>query len=139
MGSDRLAGLTRGGLLARNTVFNLLGQGIPLLVAILVIPGLLQGLGPDRFGVLSLIWILNGYLGLFDLGLGRALTQMVSERLGRNRTEEIPGLIRTALVLILLSGLIGTVVMALLVSPWFIAYLKFPPYCKVKPRPPSTL
>ena len=126
MGSDRLAGLTRGGLLARNTVFNLLGQGIPLLVAILVIPGLLRELGPDRFGVLSLIWILNGYLGLFDLGLGRALTQMVSERLGGNRTDEIPGLIRTALVLILLSGLIGTVVMALLVSPLVHTVLKVP-------------
>jgi O-antigen/teichoic acid export membrane protein len=126
MGSDRLARLTRGGLLARNTVLHLLGQGIPLLVAILIIPRLLQGLGPDRFGILSLIWILNGYLGLFDLGLGRALTQMVSERLGGNRTDEIPGLIRTALVLILLSGLIGTVVMALLVSPLVQNVLKVP-------------
>jgi O-antigen/teichoic acid export membrane protein len=126
MGSDRLAGLTRGGLLARNTVFNLLGQGIPLLVAILVIPGLLQGLGPDRFGILSLIWILNGYLGLFDLGLGRALTQMVAERLGGKRTDEIPGLIRTAMVLILLSGLIGTVVLALLVSPLVHTVFKVP-------------
>ena len=126
MGADRLSGLTRGGLLARNTVFNLLGQGIPLLVAILIIPGLLRELGPDRFGVLSLIWIFNGYLGLFDLGLGRALTQMVAERLGGNRTGEIPGLIRTALVLILLSGLIGTVVMALLVSPLVHTVLKVP-------------
>lgn len=125
-GSDQLAGLTRGKLLARNIVFNLLGQGIPLLVAILVIPGLLRDLGPDRFGILSLIWILNGYLTLFDLGLGRALTQMVSERLGANRTQEIPGLIRTALALILLSGLIGTVVMALLVPSLVYNLLKVP-------------
>jgi len=42
--------LTSGRLLARNTVFNLIGQGAPMVVAIFAIPLLIKGLGTDRFG-----------------------------------------------------------------------------------------
>ena len=51
---------TRGGLLARNTLFNLLGQGLPMLVAIFAIPLLIGMLGTERFGVLTIAWIVMG-------------------------------------------------------------------------------
>ncbi len=69
----------RGSILVRNALLNLVGQGSPLLVALIAIPLLIKGLGTDRFGVLTLAWIVVGYFGLFDLGLGRALTKMVGE------------------------------------------------------------
>jgi hypothetical protein len=62
-----------GRLLARNVVWNLIGSGAPILVAVFCIPILAKGLGTDRFGVLVLVWALIGYASLFDLGLGRAL------------------------------------------------------------------
>src|SRR6266403_1049478 len=46
--------LTSGRLLARNTVWNLLGSGAPMIVAVFCIPILIRGLGTDRFGVLLL-------------------------------------------------------------------------------------
>ena len=83
----------RGRKLAKNTLWNLLGQGVPLLVALLTIPHLIQGLGIDRFGVLSLAWMVIGYFSLFDMGLGRALTKLVAEKLGTGQTQDIPPLV----------------------------------------------
>ena len=75
------SGLTSGRTLARNTIFNLIGQIAPMLVAIFTIPVLIRVLGTDRFGVLTLAWLLVGYFSLFDLGIGRALTQLVGRKL----------------------------------------------------------
>ena len=62
-------------------------------VAVVTIPALIGRLGTDRFGVLTLAWILLGYFSLFDLGLGRALTKMVAEQLGLGQERDIPGLV----------------------------------------------
>src|ERR1700721_1064989 len=56
--------LTSGRLLARNTIWNLLGSGAPMIVAVFCIPILIRGLGTDRFGVLTLAWALIGYASL---------------------------------------------------------------------------
>ena len=118
--------LTHGRLLARNTVWNLGGQVAPLVVAIFVIPLLIKELGTDRFGVLTLAWVVIGYFSLFDLGLGRALTQLVAKKLGAQQEVEIPALVWTGLILMLIMGLVGTLVVSLL-SPWLVQYvLKIP-------------
>ena len=67
--------LTSGGLLARNVVWNLLSQSAPMAAAIFTIPVLIAGIGTDRFGVLTLAWMVLGYFSLFDLGLGRRADQ----------------------------------------------------------------
>lgn len=64
--------------LYRYSLYNALGLGLPLLFAIFSIPYLLGALGDAQFGVLTLIWALVSYFGLFDLGLGRAMTQLIS-------------------------------------------------------------
>src|SRR6266567_2771444 len=94
--------LTGGRLLARNTVWNLLGNGTPMLVAVACIPILIRGLGTERFGILTLAWALIGYASLFDLGLGRALTQLVAKKLGAGEEKEIPALAWTSLLLMML-------------------------------------
>jgi len=109
--------LTSGRLLAKNTIWNLLGNGAPMLVAVVCIPILIRGLGKERFGVLTLAWALIGYASLFDLGLGRALTQLVARKLGAGEEREIPALAWTSLLLMLLLGIAGTVCV-LVISPW---------------------
>jgi O-antigen/teichoic acid export membrane protein len=108
------AALTGGRLLARNTLWSLAGQAAPLLVALVTIPPLIRGLGTDRFGVLTLTWVLVGYFGLFDLGLGRALTQVVAGQLGNQRQHEMPALVWTALLVLLGLGVVGGVALGLL-------------------------
>ena len=101
--------LTNRNLLARNTVWNLVGHLIPLIVAIFAIPPLIRILGTDRFGVLALAWVIIGYFSLFDLGLGRALTQLVAGKLGADQEEEIPALVWTGLALVLILAPIAVV------------------------------
>src|SRR5713226_1675708 len=113
------AHLTAGHLLARNAVWNLIGSSTPMLLAIVCIPVLVKGLGADRFGVLALAWALIGYASLFDLGLGRALTQLVARKLGAGEDHEVPTLVWTSLLLMLLLGVLGAAVVGLL-SPWLV-------------------
>jgi O-antigen/teichoic acid export membrane protein len=89
----------------------------PMLVALVAIPPLIRALGADRFGVLTLAWMLIGYCSLFDLGLGRALTKLVSEGIGAERPAGIrpsglPSLVWTALALMLVFGCVGSLSLA---------------------------
>jgi O-antigen/teichoic acid export membrane protein len=111
--------LTSGRLLARNTVWNLIGSGAPMIVAVVCIPILIRGLGKDRFGVLTLAWALIGYASLFDLGLGRALTQLVAKKLGAGEDRAVPTLVWTSLLLMLILGVVGAAIVILL-SPWLV-------------------
>ncbi len=111
--------LTQSPLLAKNTVLNLIGYGSPLIVAVFSIPMIVDGLGTDRFGILTLAWVLIGYFGLLDLGLGRALTVVVAEKLGKEQTSDIPQTIWTALFAMLLVAITLSMVV-LLCSHWMI-------------------
>ena len=82
---------------------------MPLLFAVVLIPPLIKGLGEERFGVLSLVWIVIGYFSFFDFGIGRALTKIIAEKLGAAQTEEIPGIFWTSFFLIICISLVGSV------------------------------
>lgn len=112
--------MTTTRVLARNTVFNVAGQGLPMVAALVSIPVLIRHLGAPRFGVLTLAWAAIGYFSLFDLGLGRALTQAVAARLGsRSGLAELPVVSWTALFVMTVFGAIGGLLLALL-SPWLV-------------------
>lgn len=97
-----------------------------MLVAVFSIPILIHWLGKDRFGILGLAWALIGYANFFDLGLGRALTQLTAAKLGEGNEQEIPSLVWTSLLLMLALGALGTVIIAA-ISPWLIHHiLKIP-------------
>lgn len=110
--------------LARHTLFNLLGLGVPLLAALGTIPVLIQSLGPERFGILTLIWAVTSYFGLFDLGLGRALTQQLAVLLDQDRNENVGALCATALSIMILVGSLGAAVMIGL-APWGAHLIKY--------------
>jgi O-antigen/teichoic acid export membrane protein len=112
-------GLTSGRLLARNAAINLLSPVLPALLALITIPVLLRELGTARYGVLSLVLVVVGYFGLFDLGLSRALTQVVAQRLGSGEKEDLAGLVWTALSVTVMLGLAASVVVGLL-APWLV-------------------
>ena len=90
-----------------------------MIVAVFSIPILMHALGRDRFGVLALAWAVIGYANLFDLGLGRALTQLVAKKLGAGEESEVPTLVWTSLILMLVLGLVGALA-AVLLSPWLV-------------------
>lgn len=105
--------------LSKNILFNFIGLGVPMLVAIFTIPHLIIVLGPARFGILTLIWMVVSYASLFDLGLGRALTQQLSARLVTKGTDNGAKLVWTALFALTGMAALGAIIM-IFSSPWLV-------------------
>ena len=120
------ARLTSKRTLSRNMVLNLLGMGLPTLLALAAIPLLIHLMGEQRFGVLLLAWLVFGYFSIFDLGLNRALTQLVSRALGEGRSQDVAPLFWTALLLMFVAGTVGGLVVGLLARPLVYEWLRVP-------------
>jgi O-antigen/teichoic acid export membrane protein len=113
--------------IGRNAVLNLSGHALPLVVGVFTIPFIVRRLGLDAFGVLSLAWALLGYLGFFDLGLGRATTNALAKELDRGNHAALPRLFWASLKLSLLLGLVAGGVLAALSDLLVRSVLRLPP------------
>jgi O-antigen/teichoic acid export membrane protein len=105
--------MTDGRSLVRNSAFNIIGLVVPVVLAVVAIPPLVRGFGPDRFGILTLAWAAIGYFSLFELGLSRALTQAVAQRLGGSDRHEIASIVWTTQALLFALGSCAGIVLAL--------------------------
>ena len=94
----------------RDSLLNLAGRAIPLLVALASVPATVAVLGVERFGILALIWTVHIYFGAYDVGLGRATTKFVAETLDakddRRSADVIWGATAVQLFIGLFLGLI---------------------------------
>jgi O-antigen/teichoic acid export membrane protein len=64
--------------------FNLLGNLLPMLVALIVVPVIARYAGVERLDALGVVWALVGYFGFLDFGLSRVVTRRVA-RAGAGR------------------------------------------------------
>jgi len=117
--SDHRSGLLSGRILAASAVWSLAAQAIPAVVGIVAIPFIIRGLGVERFGVLALAWMVIGYFGLFDLGLGRAVTKLAAELLASAERSQLDRLVWTAWYLMLALGVAGAVTLTV-ITPWLV-------------------
>jgi len=111
--------LPGGKTLAQNTLFNLAGNLLPMLVAVVTIPIIIEGIGVERFGVLTLAWMVVGYFSLFDMGLGRATTKFVADYLARDDHDSLREVVWASLLILIFFGLIGAVT-ALFLTRWLV-------------------
>lgn len=100
-----------GRLLARSSVLNFAGQAIPLCVTVVTIPFIIRAMGVERFGLLSIAWVVLEYFVIFDCGLGRASAKYVAEALGTGDHDRISRIAWTTLMVQVGLGLLGTVIL----------------------------
>lgn len=89
-----------------NSGWNMMGQIVPLFAALFSIPVLINNIGNDKFGFLTIAWMLIGYFSLFDFGIGKALTHAVSKRLSNSKITDISDLIWTGLTILVFIGVV---------------------------------
>ena len=114
-------------LIAKNSIFNLLGQILPMLVGLLTIPYIVHGLGASQYGIFSIATMLLGYFSIFDLGLSRATVKFVAENLSSDRIQKVPELVWTSLSLLVALGTICGGLTALFVPVSVTHFFKMPP------------
>jgi O-antigen/teichoic acid export membrane protein len=90
--------------IAKNTLANIGGALIPLAATILTVPVYLRLIGEERYGVLAVIWMLIGYFGFFDFGLGQATAQRMATL---NDDDRRSNLLWTSLALTSVLGVLG--------------------------------
>ena len=96
--------------LKRNFSFNLLGMILPIGITLITVPIYFAHIGAQRYGVLSIVWILLGYFGFLDFGLSRATTNALAKLSDRPVLDRSRVLI-TALLLNAVLGLFGAMVL----------------------------
>lgn len=111
-------------VIRRNVLLSFAGQVLPLAAAVPCIPILLKHAGVERFGLLTMVWALLGSSTLLDLGLSRALTQLVAGKTGRGEAEDIPALAWTSFLFLGGVGLLGGIAAALLAQPAVASWLR---------------
>lgn len=67
--------------LKRNILANYLGAGTVALAPVLALPWYLAALGPEQFGLIGFIVMLQAVLGLLDAGISQALVREITVRL----------------------------------------------------------
>lgn len=99
----------------KNVLWNLLGNVLPLVAGLIFMPLVLEAYGVERLGLIALAWSLIGYFSLFDLGLSRALTQILSKLLEQKKSkQDVSELLATSFSLMWLLGFAGGILLWLL-------------------------
>ena len=111
-----LADATRGKI-ARNSLFNMVGQGAPIVASVVCIPILVEGLGLAKFGLLSLCWGFIGYFSVLDLGLGRATTFFGVRASREASTHGLNAIGGTSVAVLAGIGFLAAVI-GVAASPW---------------------
>jgi len=115
------------GRLMSGVVWNALGRGLPLVIALLLTPWLLHLMGVERWGLFTLALAMVGVLGVLDLGVGPALTRSLSERMATNTPAEQADLVRAGLAALSMVAVLGAAGLWLAL-PWLVADgLNIPP------------
>ncbi len=109
-----------------NTFFSIVSKVFPILLSLICIPIIIKGLGEEKYGAFTIALVFIGYFNLFDLGLGRAITKLISERIGKNKDQEIADIFKTGVTLTFLLGIVGGLIFFVISEPVTVKYLKPP-------------
>lgn len=106
----------RGGL-RRNSAFGVVGFAVPTVVIAIAYPALVQGIGPESFGVFVLATSLVSVAGIADLGIAPATTHFLARDIGSGDASSAGRTVMTSLMFAASAGAIMACSIWLL-APW---------------------
>lgn len=89
----------------KDTFFSFVGLSFPILIAIFTIPTFIEELTREMFGILTIMWAVVGYFGLFDLGLGRALVYEASKN--SKNSKKLEEILFAGILITSFAGIFG--------------------------------
>jgi O-antigen/teichoic acid export membrane protein len=96
--------------------------GWPIVVALIVTPIVVNGLGPSAFGVLTLLAVTLGLFGLLDLGIGGSAMRAVAQHAERQDLDGAARVMGTVVTAYVGLGILGSAVIAL-ATPFLVSEL----------------
>lgn len=74
-------------MLLRNSLWNLSGSAVPMVVALATVPLLIHSLGVEGFGIVTLVGSVIGYFGVLDINLSAGSIKYLAEHHAANDRE----------------------------------------------------
>jgi O-antigen/teichoic acid export membrane protein len=97
-----------------NAAFNGLTWLFPLLLSFPLLPYIVNKLGSDSYGILTLVWTVTGYFAFLDLGLANAVVKFVAEYNSKGNSEKVNQVIGGTLLILSSFGAIGGLVLLII-------------------------
>lgn len=94
-------------MLLRNSLWNLSGSAIPMVVALATVPLLIAALGVEGFGIVTLVGSVIGYFGVLDINLSAGSIKYLAEHHAANDRERFAETFWFGIMFYGLLGLLG--------------------------------
>ncbi|MDH5573661.1 MAG: oligosaccharide flippase family protein, partial [Gammaproteobacteria bacterium] len=101
-----------------NAIFNILGWLLPTIIFLLITPFMLDKLGIDGFGVVTIIQVVTGYMAMFNFGFSEAIIKSVAETHERDE-DRMMRILFVGYWLFICAGIVGGLVIYF-ISEWLI-------------------
>lgn len=111
--------------IVRNTAFAALGYFWGTLVSLFLTPYIVSHIGLERYGVWSIVFVVVGYMGLLDFGIGYAFTPYFAEAAARKDEERISQLLTTGVVFSVLFA-VAIIALTMALAPPIVRLLNIP-------------
>ncbi len=89
---------------------------VPVFFGLITIPKIIELIGLERFGILTLVWAMVGYFSFFDFGLSRVMTIKVAGFRDKMDAPEIQSIFWSIQRIILVFSVFGSIVLLVLSS-----------------------
>lgn len=111
---------------ARGSLWGLGGQGVTLLVSMIVTPFVIRLMGTKAYGELALVNVIIGYLSFTDLGMGMASTKFGSNAFARRDQQSEAAVVWSSLLLTFITAAFGALILIVLSKSLLPELLRLP-------------
>lgn len=111
----------------RNTLFNIVGRFWSFVLFFILTPYIIHHIGVERFGIWTIVSVLTGYLGLFDLGISTSFVKYIAEYYTHRDYEKINHVVNTGFLFYLIFSFVVIALAMIFIQP-ILSLFNIPPF-----------